>query len=186
MTGPMNITPGPPRTFGCTSIDSFRSDTLNSRLSKNQLIFAGAVPIGSHPLKVAGDRSDYDFAILRSDFNTLTDSEYEKLELDITPYFTAYPRTGHNTMLHKLPIEEGLADIIILEHKQDVEIIRSAMRKISGAPKSTLHNKNQRIALFEEELLKRGFKEPWQRRLAKWLVQLGSKDHRTHTSIRRF
>ena len=158
-------------------------DTINIA----KLRFAGAIEIGSKALGVGTSYSDNDFVILRKHFHELTNGLYEKDELAINNYFTAYPKTGNNTMLNKLYTEDGLTDILLLEHESDLETVRDAMSAVKHFPKSVLANKSQRIALFEEALLARGFKEPWRRRLAKLVLDFGrSKDHSSHISIRRF
>ena len=158
-------------------------DTINIA----KLRFAGAVEIGSKALGVNTEHSDNDFVMLRKHFHELTNGLYEKDELSINNYFTAYPKTGNNTMIHKMWTGDGLTDILLLEHESDLDIVRNAMESIKHFPKLVLSNKSQRIALFEEALLVRGFKEPWRRRLAKLVLDFKRpKDHRKHLSIRRF
>ena len=159
------------------------TDTINIA----KLRFSGAVEIGSKALGVSTEHSDNDFVMLRKHFHELTNGLYEKDELSINNYFTVYPKTGKNTMIHKMWTDDGLTDILLLEHESDLEIVRSAMESLKRFSKSVLSNKCQRIALFEEALLARGFKEPWCRRLAKLVLDFRrSKDHRKHLSIMRF
>ena len=155
-------------------------------LDINQITFAGAIPIGSQALQVNTEWPDYDFVMLREDFHRLTYNNYVEQENDIKHYFTAYPRTGHNTMVSKIKIREGLADVILFEHKSDVEIVRKAMSNMTGYSKKYLKHKRQRVALFEQHLIKLGFTEPWERKLAKCMLKLNKIYHKINLYIRSF
>ena len=126
------------------------------------LQFAGAVEFGSRALNVATQDSDYDFAILRSNYENLIELQPKIREVPIAKHFNVAPAKGNNTIaanvhttLGKTP---GLVDILILEHPKDVQIVAEAVQDLKLLPIDKLRNKKYRIKAYDKALLAHGFK----------------------------
>ena len=124
------------------------------------LLFSGAVEFGSRPLGVATKDSDYDFAILRSNYVKLMENRLLPEEINIKKHFTVVPKKGLNTIVTSIKIkDEKTLDLLILERQEDIDTIKISIDYIKSKYSSEiLSNKQLRINLYASALLSHGFK----------------------------
>ena len=134
----------------------FETDTYCITTSK--LLLSGAVEFGSRALGISTRNSDYDFAILRVNYETLLGEE-EYLELPPDKYFKVVPPGGKSSLVAGIPLKEGTTlDLLVVEKKEYLDIIKEAIKYMKSTyRKDILKYKNLRIDLCEAELLHRGF-----------------------------
>jgi len=141
-----------------------------------QLRFAGAVEFGSRALGVENEYSDYDFAILRSNFEKLFENSGLPNEYTIKTYFKVIPPYGNNSMARgAFTVDVGRrnidVDLLVLEHQEHLNTIATAVSTIQVNPRRRLFIKAVRIELFEQALLKEGFRLRWPVAIARWLMK---------------
>lgn len=154
------------------------SPTANyQELTVPKLLFAGAVEFGSRALNVDYERSDYDFAMLRSNFYKLMEnSNYFFTILPIKNYFKIIPRYGKNSLIRGLMIGNIFSgtklDILILEHQEHIDIIRKSVDFVKTTYSTKLlKGKNFRIKVYEQALEKYGFQKQMKYKIADWIIK---------------
>jgi len=134
----------------------------------SKLRFCGAIEFGSRALNVNTNKSDYDFAILRSNYEELFKGE-NLPEFPLDNYFRVLPAYGRNTLLPNFQIMEKTSflgpfardfnalDLLIIEHQEHLNMINNAVKALHKCPKQDLCIKEFRIELYEKELEHQGF-----------------------------
>lgn len=115
------------------------------------LRFSGAVEFGSRALGVHSEHSDYDFAILKSNYLKLFPN-CDLAEIRRDNYFKIKPGYGHNYLKKRNNI-----DILVLEHQEHLDTVRKAVEELKTLPTYFLEDKPLRISLYEKSLEVHGF-----------------------------
>jgi len=154
------------------SDDVFFSDSISNypSFTPETLVFLGAVAFGSRALNVHTKHSDYDFAILRSTYDKFTEGKDRFNAVPIKDYFKVVPPYGNNTLI-KANILNKNYDILLIEHKEHLDIIRKSVQDLKNSSYN-LHNKQRRIAMYELALLQNGFKLDWRYKTILWFANL--------------
>lgn len=145
----------------------------NPPISIAALRFSGAVEFGSRALGVASKYSDYDFAILRANFNNLFENNMPD-EFPIKNYFRVIPPKGNNTLAHKVKTDDNnYVDLLVLEHQEHLDMLKNAINSIKYNPKYSpwMYDKVKRIRIFEDALSDAGFITRWPVRLSNWILK---------------
>lgn len=129
----------------------------SNRLTPSALLFAGAVPFGSRALDVNIPSSDYDFAILDTNYyNLLGTEEYARVSLE--NYFKVIPPKKSFAVLN-VPINTNeKVDLLVVTEQGYLTTIKEAVKYLKdNYRKDILQDRKLRIRLYEAELLHRGF-----------------------------
>ena len=135
--------------------------TSNALVPIEALQFAGAVAFGSRALNVETEESDYDFAILRSNYENLIELQPDIRETPIGKHFNVVPAYGNNTLAANVRTTNGkttgLVDILILEHPKDMQTIANAVNALKLLDLDKLRKKKYRVKQYDKALLHYGF-----------------------------
>lgn len=150
-----------------------------STITVAQLRFAGAVMFGSRAFGVQTSTSDYDFAILRSNYKKLIGNAIH-LEKPLNNYFKVTPKKGDNTLVRLTGTDN--IDLIILEYASDVAIVQKAVNKLKNISNpARLQNKAIRIAFYEAALESYGFRRSLKYRIVNWVLNLFNKSDQIYS-----
>lgn len=136
------------------------TDVAIAEITISSLRFSGAVEFGSRPLGVSTENSDYDFAILRANYEKLTENTQKADEVDITKHFGVRPYTGNNTLAVNVRVKgtRDTVDILILEHQKDLNTVSLSIETLKQLPIGKLMDKQYRVNKYCEALLDNGFR----------------------------
>lgn len=115
-----------------------------------------SVEIGSRAFGVETEKSDFDIAILKEHIDWI---DFIPTGFNIKNYFHVLP-LGNNLFFKKLKADDGkIIDVIVFEHKEDLETLDIVVKELKKLPKYYIMNKSIRIELFETGLKYYGFKD---------------------------
>lgn len=140
---------------------------ITPEVSIEALRFAGAVEFGSRALGVHTEDSDYDFAILRSNFEQLFGKDIKAFP--IKQYFDVVPPNGNNELIPKMWLGDKRVDFLILEHPAHLDMVRRAVAYLKQLGYHSLTDKPYRIARYQKALLHEGFRVRWPVVIANWI-----------------
>ena len=141
-------------------------DTPPTKLTIEKLRFLGAVEFGSRALGVDKGNADYDFAMLRTVFDKLVegDTTTEIHWADVGSYFKIVPAFAKCSMV--VTYTTAKTDILLFERQSDLDIIAKSVEDLKALPRYMVVNKQRRVALYQEALLRNGFVySNWKQRL---------------------
>ncbi|RLG71834.1 MAG: hypothetical protein DRO08_04150, partial [Thermoprotei archaeon] len=126
-------------------------------ITHDKLRFDGAVEVGSRALGVEKSSSDYDFAMLRTNFDNLVagNNYINATAGDVSKYFNVVPAYSSCSLV--VAYITGKTDILLLEKQSHVDIIRKSISDMRKLPKYLYQAKSRRIALYQAILLRNGF-----------------------------
>ena len=155
--------------FGTTDNSPMSAYRAQALVDPDAILFAGAVPFGSRALGVSTKSSDYDFAILKSNYEAMYDTALEN-RYPLKNYFKVVPKSGNNYMAIHSTKDGTKVDILVLEHQSDVDIVRDAIKLVKRRYISSfLCAKTARIEAYEKALLMLGFRTRWPVAICRWL-----------------
>jgi len=131
--------------------------TQSAFLTIDKLLFAGAVPFGSRALDVDNANADYDFAMLRTNFETLMKDDTDTA-LRLVPaerYFKIVPPWSTASMI--VVNLKGKTDILLLEKQWHVDAVRKSVEDLKELPRYHYTYKPDRVRLYQLALLHNGF-----------------------------
>jgi len=150
--------------YGVESVQITNSDgpftqvaTPTGSITHDKLRFAGAVEFGSRALGVERDSSDYDFAMLRTNFTNLIagNNHIDAIVVDVSKYFEVVP--AYSTCSLIVTDIAGNTGILLLEKQSHVDIIRKSIDDMLKLPRSLYQAKPRRTELYQAILLRNGF-----------------------------